>query len=236
LKKLFYYSLLIFSLSGSVLGQSKKVLNYQVVDEKRLHFGFTIGLNSMDFSFNRNGHIYDSLLADITTPSPGFNVNIVSELKLTDDLALRFLPGLVFGQRSVRFVSQSPAKDYDVLQIESNFIDIPLLIKYSADRINNFKPYLIGGGSVRFDMAAKKENILKTRNVNGTPFEIEMNLKPFDYYTEVGFGFDSYLKYFKLSTEIKLSVGLRGVLNSKMKEAGLNNVSSNIILLNFHFE
>jgi hypothetical protein len=63
-----------------------------------------------------------------------------------------------------------------------------------------------------------------------------MNLKPFDYYAEIGVGFDFYLKFFKLSTELKLSYGLRQVLDTHLASAGLNNLSSNVVLLNFHFE
>ncbi|MFN8206201.1 MAG: porin family protein [Bacteroidales bacterium] len=231
--------LVLFVITGALLvhGQQKKVLNYQIVDEKRLHFGFTIGLNSMDFTFDRNQQYSDSLLLDVKMPGPGFNVNIVSELRFSDELALRLLPGLVFGQRAVQIGSARTSFDYGQLQIESNYIDIPVLLKYSGQRVNNFRPYLIGGSSVRFDMAAKKKNQLKMRDEDGIVIgDLNMNLKPFDYYAEIGVGFDFYLKFFKLSTELKLSYGLRQVLDTQLASAGLNNLSSNVVLLNFHFE
>jgi hypothetical protein len=233
-------SLFVFLfITGTLLvhAQQKKVLNYQIVDEKRLHFGFTIGLNSMDFTFDRNQQYRDSLLMDIMMPGPGFNVNIVSELRFSEELALRLLPGLVFGQRSVQVGDARTKFDYGQLQIESNYIDIPVLLKYSGQRVNNFRPYLIGGSSVRFDMAAKKKNQLKLRNEGGVVIgDLNMNLKPFDYYAEIGVGFDFYLKFFKLSTELKLSYGLRQILDRNLASAGLNNISSNVVLLNFHFE
>lgn len=239
LKKILILFPAFFLVFISVSGQDKHVLNYQVVDQKRLHFGFTIGLNSMDFSFKRNSS--GTIGVDITQPSPGFNVNIVSELRFNNELALRLLPGLVFGQRPVRFYKLgsniAPGKDYGTIQLESNYIDVPLLFKYSADRINNFRPYLIAGGSFKYDMAAKKQNQLKLYDDNGIQTgTIDMNLKPLDYFAEIGVGFDFYLTFFKLSTEIKFAKGLRNVLAAPMPDVALENISSNVLLLNFHFE
>jgi len=221
------------------VGQVQKVLNYQVVDDKRLHFGFCIGVNAMDFSFKRNSRSLpftkgDSLYIDLYKISPGFDVNIVSEWRFNDAFAIRFLPGLVFGQRNVDITGASSGKHYGNISVESNYLDFPLLIKYRGKRVNNVRPYLITGTSFRYDMASKKENKLKLGSTQGE--DLKINLKPFDYYGEVGAGLDFYLVYFKLSAELKLSVGMREILKRDLSSTGLDQLSSNIVQLNFHFE
>lgn len=239
LKRIFLFALLCLAFGMISFGQAKKVLNYQIVDDKKIHFGFCVGLNAMDFSFERNSRSIhtgsgDSLYMDLYQLSPGFNVNIVSELRFNDAFALRFLPGLVFGQRNVFVTGVSSDVQYGQIQVESNYLDFPLLIKYRGERLNNVRPYLIAGTSVRYDMAAKKENKLKLGNEQGETLRI--NLKPLDFYGEIGVGMDFYLVYFKLSTELKLSVGMRDILDRDLSATGLNQLSSHIILLNFHFE
>lgn len=239
-----YTLLLLVFMSLAAAAQQPKVMNYQVVDTRKLHFGFTIGLNSFDFNFKRRlpG---DSLFADEQKVEPGFNVNIVSEFRFNEAFSIRFLPGLVFGQRRIAFiiVKGGPKNpDYgklyqpnpnnpinNPLTIESNYLDFPVLIKYRGRRVNNIRPYLIAGTSVRYDMAAKKNPKL-----DGT--DIGISLVPLDIYGEIGFGMDFYLEYFKLSTEIKLSLGARDVLETNLQMAGVNGFSSKIVEINFHFE
>ena len=72
--------------------------------------------------------------------------------------------------------------------------------------------------------------------------DIYIRLKPFDYYWELGFGVDSYLQYFKLSTELKLSIGFSDVLvhdyNTSHPQfvSSIDQLLSRIIMLSFHFE
>ncbi len=90
-----------------VSGQIKRVQNDPGYDYKWIHFGFMVGLNTMDFGFKRPVQIQDSILfADVSKPSPGFQVSIVSDLRLGDRLSLRFLPGITFGSRAVSFYNK----------------------------------------------------------------------------------------------------------------------------------
>ena len=64
-------------------------------------------------------------------------------------------------------------------------------------------------------------------------------MRPLDFYFEIGAGLDFYLTYFKLSTELKMSYGLKDVLihepdveyNSVIEE-----LKSKMFLLSLHFE
>ena len=182
------------------IGQTQKPPNLPAFDYKILHFGFTVGLNVMDFGIDRNYTRYPDLYADVTRIQPGFQVSIVSDLKLDDNLNLRFLPGISFGAREIIF--------YEDLQNDGNwtiadrnganskvrvgpaFLDFPLHLKYRAKRDNNYRPYLVGGINFRYDMAAK-------RAYDGESNDF-IRLNAADLYFEIGFGVDTYLKYFKL--------------------------------------
>lgn len=228
--------LLTILLAGSVtLAQAPKVKNLTTHDDHALHFGFNVGLNTMDFGFRQNLSDTARLNADLYQLQPGFHVSIVSNLRLGNYFDLRFLPGISFGQRDIEFldfnadpIESSPQK------ISSSFIEFPLLLKYKAKRINNFRPYVIAGFNVRLDMSAKKDYSEEGENY--------IRLKPVDVYYELGFGFDSYLMYFKLSTELKLSIGLTDILvhdyNVSRPEfvTSIDKLYSRIVMLSFYFE
>jgi len=218
-----------------ILAQKPKVKNLPTHDDRLLHFGFTVGLNTMDFGIVHNEES-DTLFADLYRLQPGFHVSMVSNLRLTKYLDLRFLPGISFGQRPIAFINNDfQSVEFSPQKINSSFVEFPLLLKYKAKRINNFRPYLIGGGNLRLDLAAKKDF--------DDEKDIYLRLKRFDFYYEIGFGFDSYLMFFKLSTEIKYSVGLRNVLlkggtasTYPEYENAIDELYSHLIMLSFHFE
>lgn len=214
-------------------------LNYQKVDHKKIHFGFTVGINTMDFKLtpSMKPHIEgidtSMLRPELNNLAPGFHVSVVSSLKLSDNLYLRFLPGISLGQRTIIFYDENNQVD-SKMKIESTFIDLPLLLKYKATRINNMRPYLIGGFNVRNDMARNKEF--------NEDEEIYIKLKPFDIYYELGFGIDFYLQYFKFSTEVKYSVGTFNNVSSDAAEDypqyanSIDALNSRMFLVSFHFE
>ncbi|MFC2152116.1 porin family protein [Bacteroidota bacterium] len=235
-----YCVILIFLIAHQVnFAQEDITLNYQNVDHKRIHFGFTIGFNTMDFDISPTMSPYgvDSavLIPEVNDLAPGFHVGIVSDLKLTENLSLRFLPGIALGQRKILFYD-SDQNFVSEMKIESTFIDLPLLIKYKATRINNTRPYLIGGINVRNDMARNKEFSEDELN------PVYIKLRPFDIYYEVGVGLDFYLTYFKFSTEIKYSVGTFNVVSSDASADfpqyanSIDNVNSRLFMISLHFE
>jgi hypothetical protein len=226
-------------ISQSLFAQKvdNNVLNYQGVDFKRLHFGFTIGVNTMDFKFTRSMNPYNTdsavLFPELNDLVPGFHVGIVSNLRLTEYLDLRFLPGISLGQRKILFYDEDQNVERE-MKIESTFIDLPLTLKYKATRINNTRPYVIGGVNVRNDMARNKEF--------NEDEEIYIKLKSFDIYYELGAGVDFYLTHFKFSIEIKYSVGLLNVISSDPSDDypqyanSIDKMNSRMFMVSLHFE
>jgi hypothetical protein len=232
----FIFLVIIFFLNNLILsGQKQKPKNESWYDEKIIHFGFSLGFNTMDFRITPSQKYYavDSLYPEVSILNPGINIQIVTDFRPADHMDLRFLPGVSFGQRVIRFYKNKVLVN-DQQRLESSFLEFPLLLKYKGDRLNNIRPYVIAGLNFRYDLAGKKEYD------DSKP--IYIRIKRPDLYYEAGAGLDFYLTYFKLSVELKMSNGFRNVL---VKEAApghpefansIEKIKSQIWVLAFHFE
>src|SRR5512133_1965580 len=183
-----------------VLAQKQKPQNKSWYDDKYLHFGFTIGFNTMDFVLTPSQQYLtvDSLYPEVSKLNPGINIQIVTNARLSDHFDVRFLPGVSFGQRTIRFY-KSQVTYNEQQRLESSFLEFPLLLKFKGNRLNNVRPYVVGGLNYRYDLAGKKEF--------DDEKPIYLRIKRPDLYYEAGAGMDFYLPYFKLSIEAKLSNG-----------------------------
>jgi hypothetical protein len=240
-----------------VLGQKMKLNHLTTFDDKLLHFGFTLGINTFDFNVRnyvpiginpgfkpafwqtdvRQIGANDTIRADVGSPIPGFTVGLISNLRLTRTLDLRFLPGMSFGERKLTYNVPviDNLYDYPDIQysysIKSTFIDLPLQVKYKANRINNGRPYIIMGTAMRID-------------ISKTATEDLVGLDPIGYYAELGAGWDYYFQFFRFSVEAKASIGLNNQLGKGPGTAdqrhyyydALRSLHSNIFTLLFHFE
>lgn len=216
------------------MAQKRKVENLPYGDQRRLHFGFSVGLNMQDMSFTHTGHVTESgesWYAEVPSFSPGFNVGLVGDLYLCNYLNLRFTPTMYFGNKSVEF-RESTSSSYVLQDIKSNYLSFPILLKYSAKRINNYRPYIVGGVSPTWDISKKKNEKLK--------------LQAYDTYLEIGLGCDIYLPFFKLIPELKFCLGLSDVIARKRNDLkdpqdikytqSLSGAYSRMVVLSFYFE
>ncbi len=161
MRRIIQIILLIF-IPFLVDAQVKKPWNDPGYDNKPLHFGFSVGVNTMDLGIKRtlSSETGTVLIPDLSMVQPGFQVQIVSNLRLSDDLDLRFLPGISFGARKISFYNTDGTLFGTPVDIESSYLDFPLDLKYRARRLNNYRPYILGGFNYRYDMAAKKQDVL----------------------------------------------------------------------------
>ncbi|HLP72456.1 MAG TPA: porin family protein [Bacteroidales bacterium] len=227
--------LILTVMSFQVYGQKQKPKNASWYDDKYLHFGFTLGFNAMDFNITpslQNIGI-DSLYPEVSRLNPGINIQIVSNARLSDHFDLRFLPGVSFGQRTVRYYKNQVLFN-ERQRLESSFLEFPLLLKFKGERLNNVRPYVLGGLNFRYDLAGKKEY--------DDEKPVYLRLRRPDLYYEAGAGLDFYLTYFKLSVEIKMSNGLANVLVKDVApkhpeyNSAIEKMRSQIWVLSFHFE
>ena len=219
----------------SLYGQKQKPKNRSWYDDKLFHFGFSLGFNTMDFRITPSQSYLeaDSLYPEVSRLNPGINIQIVTDLHPANHWDLRFLPGVTFGQRNIRYYKDRTI--YNSQQrLESSFIEFPFLIKYKGDRLNNVRPYVVTGLNFRYDLAAKKEYDEEK--------PVFVRLKKPDLYYEAGAGLDFYLVYFKLSIELKMSNGIFNVLvddpasGHPQYRNAIDKMKSQMWIIAFHFE
>ena len=233
---MFRRSIILLLLLAPVIlsAQKAKPKNDSNYDERMLHFGFSMGLNTMDFNIKLSDEaIANNITAETVNLKPGINIQIVTDFRPSTYLDVRFLPGVSFGQRNINFY-QDGVLINDGQKLESSFLEFPLSLKYKGMRLNNSRPYIIGGLNFRYDLAGKKEY--------DDQQEIYLRLNRADLYYEAGAGIDIYLPYFKLTIEAKMSNGLRDILVHEPAPGypqyanAIESMRSQIWVLSFHFE
>jgi hypothetical protein len=175
----------------------------------------------------------DSLYPEVSRLNPGINIQIVMDLHPVNHFDIRFLPGVSFGQRNVRYYKNGVLVN-ERQRLESSFIEAPVLLKYKGDRLNNVRPYLVTGLNFRYDLAGKKEF--------DEDKPIYIRLKRPDLYYELGAGLDFYLTWFKLSIELKMSNGLFNIIADEPASGheqfrnSIEKMKSQMWIVAFHFE
>jgi|WetSurSiteA1Bulk_404760.scaffolds.fasta_scaffold58946_1 hypothetical protein len=233
--------------------QKEKVKLLPYDDDKWLHFGFSMGMNTMDFNIRSSQMAVDSgIYTEVSSLRPGFHVHALSNFRLNDFMDLRFTPGIAFGGvREINYVLTDPQSTIinqadNPVRVESNFLEFPFLLKYKALRLNNFRPFVIGGFNTRLDLAATKKTWGRSEKENNLVL-----VKPLDFYYEIGAGMDFYLEYFRFAIEFKYSVGIRNVLRTSMNKHGevivpdpedavftdaIDKLYSRMFMITLHFE
>ncbi len=227
--------ILLFGVNITFAQKHKKPQNLARYDHKKLHFGFTLGINDLSFNLQKNSNTIenDTLLALNIKSQKGFNLGIVSNLRIGRYTDLRFIPTLVFGERHLEYSfidNTSGIASDEIKKIESTLIDFPIYIKYKSERYNNFRTYVLGGLKYSMDIASQKE-------IDDEGQEI-VKLKKNDLMGEIGFGIDFYLEYFKFSPQIKLSHGILNLISKDetVYSQSINRLTTNGWMLSFTFE
>ncbi len=224
----------LFICGESFSQRYKKPQNLARYDYQKIHFGFTLGINELNFNMQKNSNTItnDTLKTLYTKSQKGFNLGIVSNLRIGKYTDLRFVPALIFGERHLDygFVDSLNTNNNQVKKIESTILDFPIYIKYKSERYNNFRAYIIGGIKYSMDIASQDK-------IDDEGQEI-VKLKRNDLMGEIGFGLDFYLKYFKFSPQIKISYGLLDLLtkDQSIYTKSINRLTTNGWMLSFTFE
>ena len=218
--------LIFIVLTQSLSSQELNVLNLSKYDNQWYHFGFTLGLMNTNLKIDYQQNLSVKNVSSI--PSPGFNVGIICDLKLFNNLNMRLIPSLTFTQRDISFTMMENNLTL-TKSVENSNLDVPILFKYRSVRYKNMRPYFLLGPRFTYDMGSKKEvddiNLFKLDDI--------------DYGLEFGFGIDIYLPYFKLAPEIKYFYGFNNMLQSNNVEIITSNLEalySRTILFSLTFE
>lgn len=223
--------------NSSSIFSKDPIINLENWQKKRIYFGFFLGFSTYDFKFDYyNSNTAYGNPSDIQTEkSVGFNVGLVSNLRLMEYLDLRFEPGLYYGSRTLHY-PVAPGlitATNRTRELNSTYLNFPLLLKFSSLRTGNIRPYLLGGVSANLNLSSNAKSA--DDNLNG-----KFRVQSWTGNYEAGFGVDIFLEYFIFSPSIR---GQFGITNELIRDADPNSPwTSNIdsmksrgVLINFTF-
>ncbi len=233
--------LLVVQTSNAQLFKKEKVTydanqGRGTTDNNLLRWGYFLGINNYDFNFDYNEDLRDIYVKR----SPGFSVGLIGNLRINKFIDLRLEPGLLITTRELYYsqtyfegvpdINNSDLKR----EVKSTYIHIPLLVKLSTKRINNFKPFIVGGVSTALNLSSNETN--PNDNSNGQ-FRTKKNM----LFYELGFGVDLYLYNFKFTPSIR---GLFAINDELVRDTDPNSPwTSNIasmktrgVFINFTFQ
>lgn len=215
------------------MAQKERVKNQPYADLKWFHLGFHVGVHSQDLLLTHTGVTTngETWFAEIPSYSPGFSVGVIGDMYLNPYFNLRFTPSIHFGDKKFTFIEQNSGEKFTT-NVRSSYLNFPLDVKYTALRLNNYRPYIIAGVYGSFDIGRKKGNPIL--------------LKSTDFGLEFGLGCDIYLPFFKLCPELKFCFGLVDLLEKDRKDLvdqanikytdALSKATSRMVILTFNFE
>ena len=238
--------LLSLVLTGSA--QERKVQNKPYIDLRPLHLGILVGMNLQDIELNNVGPqtitLEDgttetkTILCDADKWNAGFSVGVLADLRLSQHLNLRFSPTMHFGAKHLMFhnltdLTPEGRRVEETQDLKTTYISFPIDLKFSAERWNNYRPYLIAGVNPMINLKGKDQDFLQ--------------LKRTDTFLEVGLGCDFYLPFFKLIPELKFCYSLSDALdrshdgelldaNKRWYANAVKGGHTKMIVLTFYFE
>ena len=228
--------------------QDRKVQNKPYIDLRPMHFGIHVGMNMQDIEFENVGPqtitlddgtmMQQTVVMDADKWNSGFSVGVLADLRLSNHLNLRITPTMHFGAKHLTFHNLSDLDPEgfpheETQDLKSTYISFPVDLKFSAQRWNNYRPYLIGGVDPMINLTGKDQDYIQ--------------LKRFDTFLEIGLGCDLYLPFFKLIPELKFCYSLTDALdhnhanelmdaNKRIYANAVTSGHSKMIVLTFYFE
>lgn len=198
MKKLFFI-LVIFCSFSSAIAQKQIIKNIPYIDQRRFHYGFALGINANNIIFEHSNQEWFAECPDI---NPAFCVGLLGDMALTENLSVRCTPMLYFISRNVSF--RNYYSEATISQdLKSCNLEIPLSLKVATKRLNNYRPYMLLGANISYDLSKEKETPIVFNNV--------------DYGIHIALGCDTYLPFFKLCPELRFNLGLADMIDHERK-------------------
>ncbi len=202
--------------------QLRNGLNLEDHDKKSFYFGINVGVNRSHFNFSHHPRFleYDSVLVVESLNSTGVNLAWLVNKRISDHFDLRTYPlNLTFTEKAFQYHLKYPNKSAEedsvtTKKLQSISLALPIQIKFSSDRIDNYKVYMLAGVRGELDLAS---------NAGARKADDIIKLNKFDYGIEAGLGFHIYFPFFVLSPEIKVGWGFANV-HSRDENLKFSNV------------
>lgn len=234
---------LLLNAFSAMAQNNDKILNRQYADMKKIHYGFSVGVNFQDLNITNNGFVTgdgESWFADVPDHSPGFCVNVLADFRISSHFNFRISPGMYFGNKVVKYRNALGAPNVletsHLMQrqnLKSTYVVLPAEIKYSALRYHNIRPYFTGGVMGVYDVSKDRPEQLRLKNMN--------------VMLTVGMGCDFYLPFFKFCPEVKFCFGLKNLLEKSRPDLednpemlrftqSVDKIKDNMVVVTFYFE
>ncbi len=178
----------------NISAQKERLENLPSFDKHFIHYGFYLGLNANGFKVSYKTSSFPDAEVEVTA-DVGFNVGLVGDLKLHENVNLRFEPGLISNTKTLRFKHITNEAER-IREIGNTYLHLPLIFKFSTNRLNNIRPYVLGGASFDFNFSSSEKN--QDDNFSG-----QFRQESSNFMYEIGIGMDLYLPYFKFSPSIR---------------------------------
>lgn len=210
MKREFLILFLVFMIAGQAIAQKRDVVLYkQNWDRQMVFWGYYLGINQKDFKVS---YTQQNVFVDVTS-NIGFEVGLIGDLRLHDNINLRLEPGLSSNSKELAFTHIPGGKKDSIRNVNGTYLRIPLLIKFSANRYYNIRPYVLGGFSYDYNFSSNMDN----PNDN---FDGEFRMKKNNFMYELGIGIDIYLPYFIFSPSIR---GVFAINDELVRDNGPNS-------------
>ena len=216
--------------------KKEQIKNLAKFDLQYYHFGFVLSLNTANLivDFKDDFTSDTTILAVNNISQPGFNLGMLASLDFSGNWHLRFVPTLSFNERILEYTIVLEGGKTEKLQkdVNSTYIDFPLLFKYRTNRMNNVAPYVFLGAQFSIDVASQK-------NVDNTNSkEIIIKLDNTNFSGSTGLGVDFFLPYFKFGIELKVDIGIKNMLidDNTRFSAPLKSLRTQSVMISFTFE
>ncbi|MBR9860912.1 PorT family protein [bacterium] len=195
-KIILFLGLLLLTISASAQEHNP------LYDNKPVRFGFAItGIQAkMKFTTSESFALSDTLQYIEPISFPGIGLGGLANIRLSKYFDLRAMINLQLVQRNLDYHFKGE-DNVVTAKIESTYMEFPLLLKYKSKRHKNWRLYVIGGLSYRYDFISD----IETERSNSRPI---VALYPNTFGYEIGFGFSYYHNFAKISPEFRLSNAL----------------------------
>ncbi len=193
MKRIFIIFFLFILFQSHLNAQFRDRVEYkQNWDMQQVFWGYYLGLNQKSYkiSYNTNNAFIS------VTSNVGFNVGLIGDLRLHKNINLRLEPGLSSNSKELAFTHIPGGAKDSIRNVNSTFLRIPLLLKFSTDRLHNMRPYVVGGLSYDYNFSSNQDNA--NDNSDG-----EFRTKKNNFTYELGIGVDLYLPNFIFSPSIR---------------------------------
>lgn len=231
-RKIILLSLTLCTFAANAQKYGAGNYNFREFEQKSHYFGITLGYNTSSFKPFRSKEFLrsDSIAAIESISGPGFNLGIVTNLKIGDNFDLRFLPTLSFVERNISYEKNTNNLILSQRTVESVFVEMPFHVRYKSAPYRDIRLFVIAGVKYAFDVASES----RARQA-----ETLVKIAPNDFSIEVGAGIQFFFPYFIFSPELKFSQGIGNTLiyNPNLEESTvLEKILSRTFTFSLHFE